>query len=216
MRVRSRVLLAAGTLLVLLIGTGLPAQAAPTVVLSTGHVDALYPLYQANQLQDYLLDNTVTPSVTRNPADVLLEALPNSKTTVPADARFAFLGAVGAPVWILPQTQDPALLWAGISTEGIATGVFQGNVLVFRLVSVSGPGQFSVFDTGPFGDPTVIYNSSAALPQDLTEPIPTHHHTNWAFGMSGSYTVTFQISGTLTNGTPVTTGPVAYQFQVDA
>lgn len=216
MRVRARVLLVVGALLSLFIGTALPAQAA-TIVLSVGHVDGLYPLYQAGQLQDYVLDSTVTPSVTRNPADVLLEALPNSKATVPADPQYAFLGAPGSTVWILPQTQDPSLLWLGVAnTEGIATGVFQGDQLVFRLLSVSGPGQFSAYDTGSFGAPTVVYNSSNAFPQDLPQPIPTHHHTNWAFGASGSYTVTFEVRGTLTNGTPVTTGPVAYHFQVDA
>ena len=66
MRVRSRLLPAVGALLAVLIGTGLPAQAAPAVVLSVGHIDALYPLYQASQLRDYVYDNTITPPVARN------------------------------------------------------------------------------------------------------------------------------------------------------
>jgi surface-anchored protein len=39
-------------------------------------------------------------------------------------------------------------------------------------------------------------------------------HFNWAFGATGTYTLVMRADATLADGTPVTSGPVAYTFQV--
>src|SRR3979409_928131 len=210
MRVGFRVLLAVGPLLSVLIGIGLPAQAAPTVVLSKGHVDVVSPLYQYNQLRLYVHDESVVPAVDREPSDVLLEALPQSKMTVPADSRYAFLGRPGDPVWVLPQTQNYSLLFPGLSAEGISLGVFQGETLTFSLIRVNGPGQFSVYDTDSFGNPTVLYSTEYPLPQNYAMPVGRQHPANWTFGASGYYVLTFQVTGTLIGGKTVSSGPVNF------
>jgi hypothetical protein len=77
---------------------------------------------------------------------VVLVVAEAAKTPLPAGTPF---GAEGAPLWILPASQDPTLLYLGLSAEpptltgrpGIPSGVFNGN-LTFRLKAVDGPGQF--------------------------------------------------------------------------
>lgn len=216
MRSGFRVLLVAGTLLSLLIGIGLPAQAAQTVVISQGHVDVVSAVYQSNQLRLYVHDESVTPAVDRVPSDVLLEALPQAKTAVPNDSRYSFLGNPGDPVWVLPQTQNYSLLWPGLSAESIAPGVFQGETLNFTLLNVYGPGQYSVYDTDSFGNPHILYSTGYDLPQNYVFPVGGHHHSNWTFGAAGYYVLTYQVTGTLVGGKTVSSGPVNFYFKVDA
>lgn len=212
---RSISVLFAGIAAALLVAVSAPAQAA--VVISSGHVDVVDIEYENSELDLILHDESVEPPVERDPADVVLEALPGAKTTVPDDPQYAFLGSAGSDVWILPQTQDPALLWAGFSAEELPGGVFAGDKVTLKLVSVAGPAgsKLAVFDTDPFGSPVVIYDS-ASLPGSFEVPTGLHHHSNWGFTKAGDYTLTFQASGTLTDGTVKTSPAVAYHFQVDA
>jgi surface-anchored protein len=61
----------------------------------------------------------------------------------------------------------------------------------------------------------VLFDSGDGLPD--TRPVTTgsHAHANWAFGNAGTYTVTFQVSGTLTNGTTIS-DEATYTFIVQA
>jgi surface-anchored protein len=191
-------------------------------VLSIGHVDAVEVSVSGNSLRLQIKDDTTRPSTFRNPASTTLQAKPGASPTgsqfsVPSNPNFAFLGSPGAPTWILPETQNPNLLWPGLSTERIAAGVLQGNQVQLRLDSVSGPGTFHLFNADPFGGPPAIrFASTDAFPQTLNLGTTTHAHYSWAFSATGTYTVTLRATATLTNGTPVTSGPVAYTFRVGA
>src|ERR1700752_1933880 len=106
MRLRTRTMLVALTVGVSTLAAGAaPASATQHVVLSQGHVDVLDVAYEDGQLEVVVHDETVEPGVERNPLDVTFVAKSQSRTTVPDDPAFAFLGAPGAPVWILPQIQ---------------------------------------------------------------------------------------------------------------
>ncbi|QIQ01074.1 choice-of-anchor M domain-containing protein [Streptomyces liangshanensis] len=189
-----------------------PAQAAP-ITLSAGHVDVVDIAYEDGALELGLHDETTGTPVERDPAEVTLRVKPEARTQVPANRAYAFLGAAGAPVWILPQTSNPNLLFAGWAAHEVPTGVFQNNSVRLTLASVSGPADVSVYDV-TLGTPVKKFDSGDGLPDTVVATAGEHHHTNWAFEAAGTYTLTFRASGTLTDGTTVTSAPVAYHFTV--
>ncbi|MEH0970755.1 choice-of-anchor M domain-containing protein [Micromonospora sp. CPCC 205546] len=190
------------------------AVAAEKVVLSKGHTDALDVRYEDGALSLKVNDDTVSPSVTRDPADVTFQVLPDAAMAVPDDPRFAFLGTAGSQVWLLPLTQDPDLLWPGWNTTALDSGVFQGDKVRLSLLDVRGPGDVTLFTQDSFGGPIVKFRGDDGLPDAIDVPVHTHAHSNRAFGALGSYTLKFQADATLTNGTTVSTGPVDYSFVV--
>ncbi|GAA3587368.1 hypothetical protein GCM10022222_85050 [Amycolatopsis ultiminotia] len=198
-----------------MLGGAAVAQAAP-VVISAGHVDVVEAEYEDGAIEVHLHDHTVDPAVDREPADVVLEAVSSTKITVPADPAYAFLGSAGSPVWVLPQDQQDGVLFAGFSAENVESGTFAGDKLDVALTGITGPGEVAVFDTDGSGAPTVLYDTGDGLPDVHAFHAGDHHHTNWAFTASGTYTVTFDVTATLPDGTVVDSGPAAYTFQVDA
>jgi surface-anchored protein len=154
---------------------------------------------------------TAGTTVFRNPADVLFQVLPQAKTTVPGNSAYAFLGAAGSPVWILPQTQNANLLWPGWNTERLTSATF--STTRTTLTSVTG-GQFAIFTTNAFGSPTVLFDSGNGLPDTISVPTNTHAHASWAFKSAGTYTVTFQVAADLVGGGTVTSAPASFTFEV--
>jgi surface-anchored protein len=200
-------LAAAGIAAVIMVGAAGTAAADP---ISTGHVDVIDVDYAAGALSVQLLDSTGTE---HDPATVDLVVLPGARTTVPNNAAYAFLGAPGDPVWILPQTQNANLLWAGWNSSEVPAGTFQSNTLQLSLVGVSG-GELAVYTTS-LGGPAVLFDSGDGLPDTRPLAVGAHTHANWAFDGPGTYTVTFRVSGTLTTGTTVS-DEATYTFTVRA
>jgi len=189
-----------------------PAFALTTI--SSGHVDAIDVDWTGSALTLDLRDGTVTPSVDRAPADVVLNAVSASKTTVPSSSAYSFLGAPGDPVWILPQTQVSNIVWPGFNTEGVPSGVLSGNTVSVKLVSVSGPDDVALYTTSSLGTPTVWFDSGNGLPDSRSIAINTHAHANWAFEAAGTYTLVFEVTATTSGGTAITTGQKSYTFTV--
>lgn len=149
-----------------------------------------------------------------DPACAILKAKDAAEIAVPADPAFSFLGAEGDPVWVLPQTESPELLYLGYSTEEIAAGVLEGDELTFSMVDVDGPGELIVYSVDEFGTPSVLFDSSATLPQAATIAAGEHVHINWAFTERGDYSVSWEFAGTPVGGEAVTSGPVEFNYQV--
>nr|WP_246017008.1 choice-of-anchor M domain-containing protein [Micromonospora pisi] len=191
-----------------------PALAAEEVVLSKGHTDAVDVHYEGGTLSLKVHDDSVSPSVIRDPADVVFQALPASATQVPDIPSYSFLGPAGSTIWMLPQVQDPDLLWPGWNTTTLSSGVFTGDKVKLSLVDVDGPGEVWVFMTDALGGPLHRFRTDDGLPDALDVPVHTHAHANWAFGATGRYTLKFQADATLTDGTAVSTGPVDYSFLI--
>lgn len=197
--------------------TTIPAP--PKFVLHKGHTDAFEVTVDGTALKVQIKDDTqlAGPGVVfRDPAETILQALPSSSVAggAPGFAPFEFLGTAGTPLWLLPQVQDPNLLWPGLSTERIAAGVLQGNKVTWTVESVAGPGAFHLFQNDAFGNPIPWFTSNGTWPQSRQVNTAQHAHFNWAFGAAGTYTLTFRASATLANGTPVTSGSVPYTFVV--
>ncbi|MDR7277539.1 choice-of-anchor M domain-containing protein [Catenuloplanes atrovinosus] len=191
-----------------------PARAAGPVVLAQGHTDAIDVHYADGRLELRVNDDTVSPPVPRAVGDVTFQVLPGARTEVPDLPAFAFLGAPGTPIWMLPQVQDPALLWPGWNTTALAPGTFRGDGVRLSLVGVDGPGAVTVFDTSSLGEPNIRFRSTDGLPDSIDVPVHTHAHASWVFGATGRYTLTFQVDATLADGTALSTGPVPYRFVV--
>lgn len=188
------------------------ALALGTTVLTAGHVDVLDVDYTGGALSVQLLDGTSGTAVRRDPATVELDVLAAAKTTVPSNSAYAFLGTPGSTVWILPQTQNANLLWAGWNSTDVPTGTFQGNTLTMSLLSVSG-GNLSVY-TQSLGTPTVLFTSGDGLPDTKPLAAGAHTHANWAFSAAGTYTVTFRVSGTLAATGATVSTDATYTFKV--
>jgi surface-anchored protein len=214
MGARLRVALLAGTI-TLSMAMAAPAQAAQLVVLDKGHVDVVDVAYEDGGLHLHIHDETVDPGVERDPKDVLLRVLPKARTTIPAGQAFSFLGTAGDPVWILPQVQDQDLLFAGLSTEELQTGVFAGDQVTLKLCGVHGPGKVSAFTADAFGNPSVLFNSRDGLPDTTALSVSGHQHANWSFTAAGTYRFVFsataQLAGT---GAVISSTPVTVTFKV--
>ncbi|MCQ8835781.1 choice-of-anchor M domain-containing protein [Streptomyces malaysiensis] len=189
-----------------------PAHAAP-VTLSEGHVDVVDIAYEDGALGLGLHDETTDTPVERDPAEVTLHVKPEAETTVPSNAAFSFLGSPGDPAWVLPQSNNPELLYAGWGAHEVPSGAFQGDSVRLKLTAVNGPADVSVFDVSA-GAPTKRFDSGDGLPDSIDVSAGAHHHTNWAFEAKGDYTLTFQATGTLTDGTTVNSAAVDYHFTV--
>ncbi len=215
MRTMTRMLTAVTTALTIgMLAWAAPAQAG-TVVLSRGHVDAVDVAFERGKFEISVHDETVDPGVERDPANVVFVAMPQAAMTVPDDPRYAFLGAPGTSIYILPEVQDEDLLWPGLSAEELAAGVFVRDSVQIRVTKVVGPGALSLFTTDPVGAPNVLVNSRDGLPGVITIPVGTHMHANWAFKKSGSYRIQVDVIGTLAaNGKRITSDPVWLTFQV--
>lgn len=167
------------------------------LVLDVGHTDAVTPVLVDGELVLQVKDDTglhATGAVYRDPDDVLFQVLPEAELAVPNVPAYSFLGAPGDPVWMLPMTQDPSLLWPGWSTEHpTLTGQFDD--ITYTVTGVEGPGEFHLFLNNAFGGVIHRANSEGTLSNTWTEPVPAHVHANWAFTELGTYEITFQVSG---------------------
>ncbi len=124
---------------------------------------------------------------------VILVAKTNAKVTLPGGTPF---GAAGQPFWILPQTQNPDLLYLGINAERVPSGVFNGPIAI-RLMRFSGPGYFMAWQAVGPGQFNIRMDTRDGLStNDAFVPIiGAHEHFNWGFSSTGVYCLTFQAFG---------------------
>jgi surface-anchored protein len=194
-----------------LAAAGAVAVHAQTVI-SSGHVD-IGIAYESGAWDLHVHQEEPTEAE-YEPGDVLFQVAAAAQTTVPSDPDFSFLGNPGDPIWILPKSEDPNLVFLGIGAEELDPLDWTGNITL-SLEAVTGPGQFAIWDTDLFGDPLVLMNSRDGLDvSDQLEVIPgSHAHFFYGFSAPGDYSVTFEASGIL-QGLNTASGPVTYQFSV--
>ena len=157
-------------------------------------------------------DNDAIPAVQYGGDEALLYVGEDALTTRPAGATFDFIGVgAGQPFYRLPQTQNANLLYLGFAAHdvqsadfdnydaatesgGRATGV--GPWLKASLVSVSGPGAFSIWQSEDTGPNVFIASSDGITGIDALWVVAGgHSHFNLGFTAVGRYEVTFQLSG---------------------
>lgn len=206
------------TVVALLLPVG-PLIAQP-LYLTNQHMDISFR-YDAgavgsNQLNLVLQYNAPASTTVSNDQFYIVGAAA-AKKTVPANPDFAFLGSAGAPIWILPKTQDPLRPYLGISAEDSSVAVFD-NPMRLELVDVQGPGNFTLYDI-PTSTPVVnlvFSNGVVSSTHDSVDAmLNSHAHFNWAFSTNGLYRVTFRgVGSPVGTGTNLVGRDVTFAFQL--
>ncbi|MGW3968822.1 choice-of-anchor M domain-containing protein [Streptomyces ardesiacus] len=181
-----------------------PPVMSERTVIDVGHVDAVSPRMADGAFQSLLLDDrdALNP-VWRTPESVILHLTPAGAVPLTADDQgFNFLGSPGDTVYVIPQTQDPDLIWAGWSTQSFTTDDVTGDMRL-SLEIVEGPGDVVLWQWSPFGEPEMIMDGRDGLPVSYAVPPGTHQHANWAFTKPGVYRLTFRWSAELADGSKV-------------
>ncbi|MDA1361469.1 choice-of-anchor M domain-containing protein [Glycomyces luteolus] len=209
----------AGALAAALFLTALAAPASAQTpgdrtVLSVGHTDAMQITYENGRMGLRVKDDTGDSVKYHDPADVSFQVLPHAQMAVPEGGALDFIGEPGDPIWLLPFTQDHTLLWPGWSTEELNSGVFKGDKVTMSLVGAEGPGDVALWGLGNFGTPNVWFNSRDGLADSINVNVNSHVHSTWAFTAAGEYTLSWELTGTLADGTEVSTGSVDYHWIV--
>ncbi len=154
-----------------------------------------------------------------DPEDALIYVNPNARFNLPSiPAGFEFIGATpGEDFWILPQSQNPNVLWIGTQSEDSMTPADLAALAPWnpgdpragadvtskwfrlQLVDVRGPadGHFSWWQTDFSGTP-VVYMSTfdgGVTEEDVYHEFAGgHQHMNLGFTKPGLYEVDFQVS----------------------
>jgi len=147
--------------------------------------------------------------------------------TQPAGAQWSFIGQTpGEAIYVLPQGQQTGLPFLGFSSEEVGPGTFDsgfnhdprvnaaGRWIGFTVTAVSGPGEFSLWQTTGFGSPVVwVSSAQGGLTADDTVYVQegAHAHFNWGFTEPGSYSITFVASGYV-GGELVSSEPARFTF----
>lgn len=154
----------------------------------------------------------------------------------PSGSNYDFTGVgAGQSLYVLPQIQDPSLMFLGVASYG-TTPTSQwdsynvsseaggrltssaGRWIRMKLESVTGeagaaaPGVFSAWQDG-FGGPNTflssndgIVNNGSATDDSIWVLSNGHSHYNWGFSAPGTYKVTFRPSGRQNDGNAATVG----------
>ena len=171
--------------------------------IAVGHVD-LGPRLIDGQWRAGLRHDAESGAVWRDPNQTVLRVGDAAIMTAPDSADYPFLADVaGKPVYVVPQTQNPSVVWLGWNTQDPAVTATIDRGLTMRVGPVSGPGRAWLFlQSGTFGKPLLLADSGAA-PGDVWIDSGTHVHANWAFSAPGTYTATVTFLGTTTAGEAV-------------
>ncbi len=182
--------------------------------LKEGEID-LGVAYEEGAFDLHLHDHAA--DIEYESGDARLFAAVLAKTTVPEDPKFNFLGTPGDAVWILPQREDPHLLFLGLAGEEIEARVFQDDRVELSVVGLEGPGDLFLYSVDGLGAVNVHFNTGDGVTgaDHYDVGAGSHAHANWAFSEPGIYELTLQASGTLTEGGAVQSEPVTFTFEVE-
>lgn len=177
--------------------------AADPAVLAAGHVD-IGPRYVDNRWTLLIHDGTGQP-VWRSPDRTVLRVSDAAIQTVPDDPAYAFLGvAPGKRVHVVPQTQNPDVVWVGWNTQDPRVMQTIDRGVTLSLLGVRGPGTLTTYlQSGNFAAPQVLWRPAESAAQPFWAEVNTHTHANWVFTEPGVYLVTVRVSANLFTGEEV-------------
>lgn len=188
------------------IGAAQPV-ATDRAVLARGHVD-VGPRFHDGRWTLMIHDDQAKAgggeSVWRHADRTVLAVVDDARHQVPDDPAYAFLPSEpGADVYVVPQTQDPDVVWVGWNTQDPEVMETIDRGVTMRLTGVQGPGSLVVYlQSGDFAKPQVLWNSTGE-PQPVWVAVNTHSHANWVFSGPGVYLVQVEIVADLVDGTTV-------------
>lgn len=179
-------------------------QGTGQVVVDQGHLD-FGPTLNTGEWRIQIHDDSGSPSYWRHLEDVVMRVSDQAILEVPDAESYAFLGQdPGTPVWVVPQTQKPGVVWTGWNTQepGVLEALDLGTTL--SVLGVEGPGDMIAYlQSGNFGEPQPLWSSLEPFPQESWIEVNTHTHANWVFTQPGIYLVDVQFDGQLNTGEAV-------------
>ncbi|MCA0252427.1 MAG: choice-of-anchor M domain-containing protein [Actinobacteria bacterium] len=162
-------------------------------VLDAGHVD-MGPKFDDGRWTLLVHDDAAkasadATSVWRYPDQTVMHVRDQSKLVIPDDPAYEFLGAApGSEVWVVPQTQNPEVVWLGWNTQDPDVMVAIDRGVTLSLSGVQGPGEVTVYlQSGSFGEPQLLWDSRVEGSQPIWVDVNTHTHANWVFTAPGVY-----------------------------
>ncbi len=172
--------------------------------LASGHVD-LGPRFVDGDWRLLVHDTVTRPPVWRPSDDVVLRVGDAGRVPVPEDPRYGFVGArPGEPVWVIPQTENPGVVWLGWNTQDPEVMERIDRGVRLRLIGADGPGDVSVYlQSGDLSGPEVLWRSGAEEADPLWVDVNTHTHANWVFSAPGPYVLRIEAVAELLDGTEV-------------
>lgn len=184
--------------------------AADVAELTAGHIDIgprfVDDVWTLMIHDDAQHDDDTEDSVWRHPDDTVLRVHDTGVLEVPDGDAYAFLGVDGgAPVYVVPQTQDPEVIWLGWNTQDPEVMDTIDRGVTLSLTGVEGPGHLVVYlQSGAFDEPDVLWDSRVEEDQPAWIPVNVHAHANWVFSEPGSYLVSMEVSADLVDRSEVT------------
>jgi len=190
------------------------ADTGEPVRLTNEHVDlrVLYVPGTTNEL--FLVVHDGDARTNYASTNVVLVVREAARTEIPQG--FEQFGEPGSPIWILPSSQDPLLLYLGLSGEGLPSGTF-AEPPVIHLRNVQAPSAFFVWQFGSGGELNMRMDSRNGIGPDdaISVLVGSHSHFNWGFTSNGVYEVTFQVEGRRIGATTnLVTQPTTFRFEV--
>lgn len=177
------------------------AAASGPAVIDVGHVD-VGPRVVDGQWQVMARDDSGPAPVWRDPAQTVLHVTDAALMDAPTDPAYDFMGGRAGERWyVVPQTQNPDVVWLGWNTQdpGVTRTVQRGATM--SIGPVSGPGRAWMFlQNGTFGKPLPLMDSQTGAPQDVWVDVNTHVHANWVFSAPGTYLARLTFSADTLDG----------------
>lgn len=177
-------------------------------VLSEGHVD-IGPRFVDGRWTLLVHDDQAKAdpdgeSVWRPTDRTVLRVRDQAILQIPDDPDYAFLqGKPGDDVFVVPQTQDPEVVWVGWNTQDPEVMETIDRGVTMTMTGVQGPGSLVVYlQSGDFAEPDVLWDSTGK-PEPVWVDVNTHTHANWVFSQPGVYLVQVKIEAELVDGKTV-------------
>jgi surface-anchored protein len=195
----------------LIVAGALSAQAQ--VIIANGHVDIGIGYHDGHL--DLHVHQEEPVEMEYEPDEVLFRIGNEAFSVSPGGSYAGFLGPAGSPIWVVSASEQEGVPFLGFGTEELDAEDWLGNISL-TLTSVSGPGDFSLWNVNAFGVPNLILSSveGSGAPNSLSLIPGSHAHFNLGFTAPGTYGLTFEASGTHMTDGFVTGGPATYTFEV--
>lgn len=159
-------------------------------VMETGHAD-IGPKVVNGEWKILARDDSGATPVWRPVENVAFKVSDVALLDAPTDGDYTEFGAKsGDKWWVIPQTQNPDVVWLGWNTQDPAASSLMNRGATMSLQSDVHPagGQSWVFvQDGTFGKPRVLFDGNKTGAQDTWLDVNTHVHANWVFTAAGVY-----------------------------
>ncbi|WP_165216726.1 choice-of-anchor M domain-containing protein [Schaalia sp. ZJ1691] len=170
-------------------------------VVESGHVD-IGPKIVDGQWNILARDDSGATPVWRDLNHLVMKVNDHGLLDAPTQTPYEFLGGKeGEKWWIIPQTENPGVVWLGWNTQDPQATQRMSRGATMSIGHIDGPGKAWLFlQDGTFGEPRVLVDATVTTPQDVWVDVNTHVHANWVFTQPGVYVAPIRICADMQDG----------------